>query len=137
MLNDQFMGTDSFEQYLAKIETATPAIRALGVTDYYLLDTYERVRDAKLRDGRLAGVDLVFPNVELRLAFGTVKGNWVNCHLLINPEDPDHGREVHAGDRGPAWREDREPTDATGWRGCAAHRARQEAPPRSTSGGGR
>lgn len=90
VLNDQFRGTDSFEQYLAKIEAATPAIRALGVTDYYLLDTYERVRDAKHRDGRLAGVDLVFPNVELRLAFGTVKGNWVNCHLLVNPEDPDH-----------------------------------------------
>ncbi|MGA0565618.1 TrlF family AAA-like ATPase [Ancylobacter sp. VNQ12] len=90
VLNDQFKGTDSFEQYLAKIEAAAPAIRALGVTDYYLLDTYERVRDAKHRDGRLAGVDLVFPNVELRLGFGTVKGNWVNCHLLVNPEDPDH-----------------------------------------------
>lgn len=69
---------------------AAPVIRALGVTDYYLLDTYERVRDAKHRDGRLPGVDLVFPNVELRLAFGTVKGNWVNCHLLVNPQDPDH-----------------------------------------------
>ncbi|PZR94736.1 MAG: hypothetical protein DI537_06755 [Stutzerimonas stutzeri] len=90
VLNDQFKGTESFDQYLAKIEAATPAIRALGVTDYYLLDTYERVREAKRRDGRLADVDLVFPNVELRLAFGTVKGNWVNCHLLVNPEDPDH-----------------------------------------------
>lgn len=83
VLNDQFKGTESFEQYLARIEAAAPAIRALGVTDYYLLDTYERVREAKHRDGRLADVDLVFPNVELRLAFGTVKGNWVNCHLLV------------------------------------------------------
>ncbi|TBG10682.1 hypothetical protein ELG79_32990 (plasmid) [Rhizobium leguminosarum] len=90
VLNDQFKGTDTWEEYLAKIEATAPAIRALGVTDYYLLDTYERVRDAKHRDGRLPGVDLVFPNVELRLAFGTVKGNWVNCHLLVNPEDPDH-----------------------------------------------
>ncbi|CUX04007.1 AAA family ATPase [Rhizobium pusense] len=89
VLNDQFNGSDSWEQYLAKIEAATPAIRALGVTDYYLLDTYERVREAKA-GGRLPGVDLVFPNVELRLAFGTVKGNWVNCHLLVNPKDPDH-----------------------------------------------
>ncbi|MER8458392.1 AAA family ATPase [Mesorhizobium sp. M1300] len=90
VLNDQFSGADTWEEYLAKIETATPTIRALGVTDYYLLDTYERVRDAKHRDGRLPGVDLVFPNIELRLAFGTVKGNWVNCHLLVNPQDPDH-----------------------------------------------
>ncbi|MGV1832766.1 TrlF family AAA-like ATPase [Agrobacterium vitis] len=90
VLNDQFNGPDTWEEYLSKIETASPAIRALGVTDYYLLDTYERVREAKHRDGRLPGVDLVFPNVELRLAFGTVKGNWVNCHLLVNPQDPDH-----------------------------------------------
>lgn len=90
VLNDQFKGADTWEQYLAKIEAATPPIRALGVTDYYLLDTYERVREAKTRDGRLPGVDLIFPNVELRLAFGTVKGNWVNCHLLVNPQDPDH-----------------------------------------------
>lgn len=90
VLNDQFKGADTWEQYLSKIEAATPAIRALGVTDYYLLDTYERVRAAKAHDGRLPGVDLIFPNVELRLAFGTVKGNWVNCHLLVNPQDPDH-----------------------------------------------
>ncbi|KPF84182.1 hypothetical protein IP70_16715 [alpha proteobacterium AAP38] len=90
VLNDQFKGTDSWEEYLTKIEEATPAIRALGVTDYYLLDTYERVRSAKIDDGRLANVDLIFPNVELRLGFGTIKGNWVNCHLLVSPEDPDH-----------------------------------------------
>ncbi len=92
VLNDQFNGADSWEDYLTNIETATPTIRALGVTDYYLLDTYERVREAKNRDSRLAGVDLVFANVELRLAFGTVKGNWVNCHLLVSPQDPDHVR---------------------------------------------
>lgn len=90
VLNDQFKGTDTREEYLSKIEAASPQIRALGVTDYYLLDTYQEIRAAKYRDGRLPGVDLIFPNVELRLAFGTVKGNWVNCHLLVNPEDPDH-----------------------------------------------
>ncbi|RWA98232.1 TrlF family AAA-like ATPase [Mesorhizobium sp.] len=90
VLNDQFKGTDTREEYLAKIEAATPAIRALGVTDYYLLDTYEQIREAKYRDGLLPGIDLIFPNVELRLAFGTVKGNWVNCHLLVNPQDPGH-----------------------------------------------
>lgn len=90
MLNDQFKGTDSWEQYLAKIEASDPNIRALGVTDYYLLDTYERVCAAKRDDHRLPNVDLIFANVELRLAFGTVKGNWVNCHLLVDPTDPDH-----------------------------------------------
>lgn len=90
VLNDQFKGTDTRAEYLARIEAATPPIRTLGVTDYYLLDTYEEIRAAKYRDNRLPGVDLIFPNVELRLAFGTVKGNWVNCHLLVNPEAADH-----------------------------------------------
>jgi hypothetical protein len=89
VLNDQFGGAGSWEDYLGNIEASSPIIRALGVTDYYLLDTYQGVRAAKA-DGRLPDVDLVFANVELRLGFGTVKGNWVNCHLLVSPEDPDH-----------------------------------------------
>ena len=90
VLNDLYKGSDSWETYLARVEGATPTIRALGVTDYYLLDTYERVQLAKTDEGRLRNLDLIFPNVELRLGFGTVKGNWGNCHLLISPEDPDH-----------------------------------------------
>jgi hypothetical protein len=62
VLNDQFKGADSREQYFAKIEASIPQIRALGVTDYYLLDTYEEVRAAKEDDGRLSGVDLIFPS---------------------------------------------------------------------------
>ena len=85
VLNDQFKGADSREQYLSKIEAASPTIRALGVTDYYLLDTYQEIREAKYRDGRLKDVDLIFPNVELRLAFGTVKG----CLLYTSPSPRD------------------------------------------------
>jgi hypothetical protein len=33
---------------------------------------------------------LVFPNIEMRLGIGTVKGAWVNIHLLVSPEHPDH-----------------------------------------------
>src|ERR1700730_7861072 len=49
VLNDQFKGADKWERYLEALEKATPAIRALGVTDYYNTETYER--DAK-RNGR-------------------------------------------------------------------------------------
>jgi hypothetical protein len=89
VLNDQFNGTDSWEGYLKALETATPAIRAIGVTDYYSTESYERVSEAK-RQGRLPGCDLIFPNIEMRLGIGTVKGKWVNLHLLVSPEDPDH-----------------------------------------------
>ncbi len=93
VLNDQFGGEDGWEIYLQKLESASPTIRALGVTDYYGTDGYERVCAAKA-SGRLPDCDLIFPNVELRLGVGTVRGAWVNIHLLVNPENPDHLTEL-------------------------------------------
>jgi len=93
VLNDQFTGPDAWERYLKKIEDATPVIRALGVTDYYSTSTYERVAKAKA-DGRLRDCRLIFPNVEMRLAVGTVRGRWANLHLLVSPEDPHHLEEL-------------------------------------------
>lgn len=93
LLNDQFTGADAWDRYLRKIEDATPVICALGVTDYYRTSTYERVLEAKA-DGRLPNCSLIFPNVEMRLAVGTVKGRWANLHLLVSPEDPNHLQEL-------------------------------------------
>ena len=93
ILNDQYTGENAWERYLAALETATPAIRVLGVTDYYSTGCYERVREAK-SSGRLAGMEVIFPNIEMRLAIGTVKGRWVNVHLLVSSEDPDHLAEL-------------------------------------------
>lgn len=89
VLNDQFKGPEAWETYLKKIEDASPTIRALGVTDYYSTDTYEAVLAAR-DTGRIQNCGLIFPNVEMRLGLGTVKGRWVNLHLLVSPEDPDH-----------------------------------------------
>ena len=93
VLNDQFKGVDSWECYLKALEAATPPIRAIGITDYYSTEIYEDVCEAKLQ-GRLPECDLIFPNIEMRLAIGTVKGNWVNLHLLVSPEDPNHLTEL-------------------------------------------
>jgi hypothetical protein len=89
ILNDQFKGADSWEGYLKTLETTMPSIRAIGVTDYYSTEIYERVCEAK-QQGRLPDCELIFPNIEMRLGIGTVKGKWVNLHLLVSPEDPSH-----------------------------------------------
>ena len=89
VLNDQFKGADAWERYLTALESASPAIRAIGITDYYSTTSYERVVSEKA-GGRLRDCDLIFPNIEMRLGIGTVKGKWVNLHLLVSPEDPDH-----------------------------------------------
>src|SRR5690606_22279251 len=35
-------------------------------------------------------VDLIFPNVELRLGVGTVRSSPINIHVLVSPDDDDH-----------------------------------------------
>ena len=86
IFNDQFKG--DWEAYLAAIEGATPAIRALGITDYYGLELYKEVR-ARKEQGRLKDCDLIFPNIELRFSVGPAR-SWINAHLLVCPDDPDH-----------------------------------------------
>ena len=94
LLNDQFRGANAWHDYLTLLEGSDPPIRALGVTDYYVTDTYSRVLSEK-ESGRIPAVELIFPNVELRLDVGTPSGGWVNVHLLVSPEDPDHLQHLH------------------------------------------
>lgn len=93
ILADKY-GPNSWEAYLQALESTSPVLRAIGVTDYYSIATYKRLRDEKGKNGRLSQCDLLFPNVELRLNLGTKKGNPVNVHLLINPVDADHVGEL-------------------------------------------
>lgn len=89
VMNDQFAGSTAWEDYIAALEAASASIGALAVTDYFVTDTYKRVvgfKDA----GRLPNVDLIFPNVEVRLNVATSKGGFVNLHLFVCPNDDDH-----------------------------------------------
>lgn len=94
LFNDQFKGQNAWGDYLTSLEQSSPRIRAIAVTDYYSSDTYIRVREEMDLNGRLPEVELVFPNVELRLDVATVKGRWTNIHLLVSPEDPNHVKEI-------------------------------------------
>ncbi|GAA3932001.1 TrlF family AAA-like ATPase [Litoribacillus peritrichatus] len=88
VLNNQFGSNNPWEEYLTTIEKLTPSIKVLAVTDYYLTDTYEEV--LKYRNtGRIPDVQLIFPNIELRLDVAAKTG-FVNIHLLVSPEDADH-----------------------------------------------
>jgi ABC-type lipoprotein export system ATPase subunit len=91
LLSDQFGG--DWESYLSRIETASPAVEALGVTDYFCISTYRAVRKWKA-DGRLSDVELLFPNVEMRLDIKTAKQKPINIHLLFSPDDPNHENEI-------------------------------------------
>ncbi len=92
ILNDQFGGTDPWETYLSNLESLSPEIEVIGITDYYLTDTYQEVLRRK-QNGRLANIGLIFPNVELRLDVAA-KNGFVNLHLLVSPDDPNHVQEL-------------------------------------------
>jgi hypothetical protein len=93
LFNNQYRGEDAWEQFLTQVETSSPRIRALGITDYYSVDVYETVLTHR-KAGRLAEVDLIFPNVELRYGIGTGKGSPINFHLLVSPDDPEHVDQI-------------------------------------------
>ncbi len=86
---DRFIGDDPIEEYVKHLNAVTPSIRAIGITDYYVLDSYEKLLAIKEK-GELPHVELLFPNIELRFAVNAAKGSPINIHLLVCPDDPDH-----------------------------------------------
>lgn len=92
VLNNQFGSIDPWDAYLTTLESLTPKIEAIAVTDYFVTDTYETLINYK-NAGRLPSVQLIFPNIELRLDIAA-KSGFVNIHLLVSPEDSNHLDEV-------------------------------------------
>ena len=92
ILNNQFGVSDPWSTYLSTLEALTPKVEAVAVTDYYVTDTYGEFLQHKVT-GRLPDVSLIFPNIELRLDVASKTG-FVNVHLLVSPEDPEHLSET-------------------------------------------
>jgi hypothetical protein len=79
VLNNQFGGADPWGDYIAALEARSPVIEAIAATDYYVTDTYEQILGYKAAN-RLPNVDLIFPNIEIRLDVAA-KSGFVNVHL--------------------------------------------------------
>lgn len=91
-MNDNYKSA-SLSDFLALVEQASPAVECLGITDYYLTRRYEEVL-AATAGGRLAGVRMLFCNVELRLSIETKVSKGINIHLLVSPDDPQHVAQI-------------------------------------------
>jgi hypothetical protein len=92
VLNNQFGGGDPWGTYLTTLEGLAPKVEAIAVTDYYITDTYQEYLKHK-EAGRLPDVQLIFPNIEVRLDVAA-KSGFVNLHLLVSPEDPNHLAQI-------------------------------------------
>jgi predicted ATPase len=83
--NDQF-GTESDElwnQYIEKIEQSDMAV--IGVTDYFSMDNYYKLKNYQDNKGRLKRITLL-PNVEMRITPVANKKEPINIHAIFNPK---------------------------------------------------
>jgi ABC-type cobalamin/Fe3+-siderophores transport system ATPase subunit len=86
-LNNQFEGLskeEKWEKYLCCLELLTD-IPVLGITDYFSIDGYKKAQKEK-ENGRLPNIELLIPNVELRITPVTGSSIPINLHLLFDPD---------------------------------------------------
>jgi len=82
-LNNQFDGSSDNERwnlYITELQALTD-ISVIGITDYFSIEGYKRVRDENLKN-----FDLVVPNVELRMLPVTKTETPINIHVIFNPK---------------------------------------------------
>ena len=88
-LNDQF---GDWDEYLSSIE-AQPEVRVLGITDYFSITNYSKLKQFKT-EGRIKHIELLIPNIEFRIAPPSDKATALNIHLLVNPNELEHERDI-------------------------------------------
>lgn len=105
-----------WEAFFADLESLPPEFKVIGINDYIFVDGYERVRKAKLEQGRLPNIDLILPVVEFRLDkfAGVVKkdehGNYsqsdwnrINLHVIFDELDPEVIRQQFLSALAPSY----------------------------------
>jgi hypothetical protein len=86
-LNNQFDGQteeEKWEKYFEKLSSLKD-IAVLGITDYFSIEGYKKVIGEKNK-GNLANVDLILPNVEMRIIPVTKTDTPINLHIIFSPE---------------------------------------------------
>ncbi len=118
---------EAWEAFLQDLEALPADFKVIGINDYIFIDGYERVRKAKLEQGRLKNIDLLLPVIELRLDkfAGVVKKdkdgtysqsgwNRINLHVVFDALDPEIIRQQFLGSLTPSYNLI---PDSTGWNG--------------------
>ncbi|MBT2659304.1 hypothetical protein J7E81_29680 [Bacillus sp. ISL-18] len=82
ILNSNFSG--DWNRYIETLEKLED-ISVIGITDYFSLKGYWKVKQFK-EEGKLKNIDLILPNIELRLNTTTYKNRAINIHIIFSPE---------------------------------------------------
>ena len=79
---------EAWEAFISDLESLPSEFQALGINDYWFLDGYSRLRQAK-DDGRIPNIQLLLPVVEIRLTqFGGTESRLskVNYHVIFSDD---------------------------------------------------
>lgn len=85
--NDCFAGQNSQEKwdnFFKKINNYTGNVAVVGITDYCCIDNYFKFKATMEAGETVKGIELVIPNVELRIT-PVALSSPINIHLLFNP----------------------------------------------------
>ncbi len=75
--------TCSWEEFIIELENQSD-VAVLGVTDYWSIDNWKKMKDMQINNHRLVGKFLI-PNVELRITPVTNQNTPINLHVLFDP----------------------------------------------------
>lgn len=84
--NDNYEGAsldEKWQKFIATINAYAGEVPAIGITDYFSIDNYKRFLTEKAAITKQ--VDLVLPNVELRMLPVTSSSTPINIHCIFNP----------------------------------------------------
>lgn len=85
-LNNQFTGEtidEKWEKYIKKLSELTD-IKVLGITDYFSIDGYKKVKEYK-DNGYIDNIELILPNIEMRITPVTRTDTPINIHMIFSP----------------------------------------------------
>lgn len=86
--NDQFEGRtldEKWQKYVETINTSPIDIRVLGITDYFCIENYFKFKELVANNSVTKNIDLILPNIELRVIPATASSNPINIHCIFNP----------------------------------------------------
>tara|TARA_B110000908_G_scaffold42427_2_gene51631 strand:- start:137 stop:2812 length:2676 start_codon:yes stop_codon:yes gene_type:complete len=86
VFNNQFQGSDEIDKwkkYIEEIEKLKD-FSVLGITDYFSIKGYKKMLELK-NQGHFSNIDLLLPNVELRIIPVTGDSKAINLHIIFSP----------------------------------------------------
>lgn len=86
VFNNQFEGStdaEKWEKYIEEIENLND-FSVLGITDYFSINGYKKMLELK-NEGHFSKIDLLLPNVELRILPVTADNKAINLHIIFSP----------------------------------------------------